>query len=147
MFPIAITISCLLFICVAPPHPPTHPSLIKVLLDEGVPKCSMGSRGGGSSREPCTKCKLVLKLIQKQRIDQRQNNYGNNGTSNSSSSGKAACASPGASSSPPGDVMRASARTPEEKQAAIDAAMAAFEAEFGTFEDEVAAQNGESGET
>jgi hypothetical protein len=36
--------------------------------------------------------------------------------------------------------MRASARTLEEKEAAVAAAMAAFEAEFGTFEDELERQ-------
>jgi len=124
---------------------------IKVLLDEGVPKCSMGSRGG-SSREPCAKCKLTLKLIQKQRVDQRQRQQEqqhlsqSTGISASSSGQQASSASRASSSSSSSDVMRVSARTPEEKQAAIDAAMAAFEAEFGTFEDEVAAQNGGSGE-
>ena len=69
--------------------------LVEVLLDHGVPKCTLRS---------CERCRLTLKLLERKR--KRGGKGGKKGE-----------------------------KTAAEKQAAVDAAMAAFEREFGTFED------------
>jgi hypothetical protein len=67
------------------------------------------------NRGKCIACKLMMKLLVRKREQRRI----------ASSKG--------------------STRSPEERQAAIDAAMAAFETEFGTFEDEVNSSEGFGG--
>ena len=69
--------------------------LVEVLLDHGVPKCTLRS---------CERCRLTLKLLERKR--KRGGKGGKKGE-----------------------------KTVAEKQAAVDAAMAAFKREFGTFED------------
>ena len=113
-----------------------NPHVVKLLLDKGADRTAETRDGrnamhiAGQFKWPdlvevlldegaplctlrtCGKCKLIQKLIQRKRERARSGGAKNR------------------------------QRTAEEKQAALDAALKAFEQEFGTFEDEVAKEGG-----